>query len=89
MPQTNVRWQTCAGLPELQTELDQQMTDTEESKIEQAISLIYEYGGIDGAHHKQWLLDQVLRVLLGDEYAEWIEGYCEGDEYEWDTGIAP
>lgn len=30
-----------------------------------ALEYISRYGGIDGAHHKQWVLDQVVRILLG------------------------
>ena len=43
------------------------------------------YGMIDGAHHKQWVLDEILRALLGKErYRTWIENY-----EDWDEGIAP
>lgn len=56
--------------------------------------LIHRYGGIDGAHHKQWVLDQIIRTLVGEEkYADFIEASCFGDDgpgtYEWDQGIAP
>jgi hypothetical protein len=50
---------------------------------------ISEYGYIDGAHHKQWVLDQVARSLLGDGYADWANDPADMDCYEWDTGIAP
>jgi hypothetical protein len=64
----------------------------ESVKIVKIIDLIGEYGGIDGAHHKQWLLDQILRVAL-DNYGDWVGEYCDGEDgpntYEWDTGIAP
>ena len=53
-------------------------------KVEKAVELIGEYGYIDGAHHKQWLLDQVVRTLLSPtEYKTWVEGV------EWDIGTAP
>jgi hypothetical protein len=39
------------------------------------------YGGIDGAHHKDWLLDQVARILKGTkvivELAKWGKGQQE------------
>lgn len=60
-----------------------------------AVDLILQYGGIDGAHHKQWLLDQTLRILLQDQYEEIIKNYNSmkdenGELYgEWDEGIAP
>ena len=60
---------------------------TPEERIEAAMEFISRYGYIDGGHHKQWVLDQVARVLLGDEYDEWAEG--EDGYVAWDTGIAP
>lgn len=57
--------------------------------IRQATELIHRYGGIDGAHHKQWVLDQVMRILKGLEYEAWLEEYSEDGEDEWDEGIAP
>jgi len=67
-------------------------------RITKALELISSLGGIDGGHHKQWLLDQTVRTLTGDGYAEWVRKWqagdgdseCEGeDTYEWDVGIAP
>lgn len=43
---------------------------------------------IDGAHHKQWVLDQVLRMLGNERYSTMILVY-EDLGYEWDEGIAP
>ena len=56
-------------------------------KIEQAMKLIEQYGHVDGEHHKQWLLDQVARVLMGSAYEGWAEP--EEGGWEWDVGIAP
>ena len=57
------------------------------------IDLINQYGGIDGAHHKQWLIDQIVQTIMGDDYDEWVRLYNLGedgpDTYEWDKGIAP
>ncbi len=62
-------------------------------RIASAVEIILQYGGIDGSHHKQWLLDQTLRILLEKRYDEFIEAYCkeDGDDevYKWDEGIAP
>ena len=61
-------------------------------KIEKSLMLIEEWGGIDGCHHKQWLLDQLVRVL-SDNYEKWVEAWENGEDgpqtYSWDTGIAP
>jgi hypothetical protein len=55
--------------------------------------LIHRFGGIDGDHHKQWVLDQVVRVLTGPGYDAWVTAQKAGEDgpesYSWDTGIAP
>ena len=59
----------------------------------QVLELIVQYGGIDGAHHKQWLLDQIVRKLTGEDYGKWVSEYQDGEDgpetYLWDEGIAP
>jgi hypothetical protein len=66
-----------------------------ESKIAQVLDLITQYGGIDGGHHKQWVLDRIVRILTDtkEKYEDWVEEYQDGEDgphtYEWDTGIAP
>lgn len=66
---------------------------TPQDKLNSIISLIEQYGGIDGAHHKQWVIDQVIRIITTDNYDIWVKDMCDGedgpDTYEWDTGIAP
>ena len=46
-----------------------------------ALFWIENYGGFDGAHHKDWVLDQVARILLGTEViikkATWSDGSTE------------
>jgi hypothetical protein len=36
-----------------------------EQRIQSAIELAVRYGGIDGAHHKTWVIDQMVRALTG------------------------
>ena len=68
---------------------------TAQEKIDEAVDIIAECAMFDGGHHKQWVLDQVLRTLLGDDltYQMWIQAYKAGedgpDTYGWDEGIAP
>ncbi len=68
------------------------MNGSSERQIHEALDLIYQYGGIDGGHHKQWLLDQIVRVLA-DDYKQWVIEHNKGkdgpDTYSWDVGIAP
>lgn len=65
---------------------------------EEALNRIRKYGGIDGAHHKQWVLDQVVRCLNGyatyseeneEAYKIWVRMYeyninSDGEEVEVD-----
>lgn len=58
-----------------------------------AMEVVTRFGGIDGDHHKAWVIDQVVRALKGDDYAEWVREMCAGDDgpntYDWDVGIPP
>lgn len=64
-----------------------------QTKIDEALNMIDECGGFDGGHHKQWVLDQVVRILTQENYNEWVREYedgCDGQNtYSWDIGIAP
>lgn len=69
------------------------MSDIPEQKIEKALEIAASYGGIDGAHHKAWAIDQIVRALTGDDYEDWVAAVKDGedgpDTYDWDEGIAP
>lgn len=64
-------------------------------RIQQALDNIRDLGGFDGEHHKQWLLNELVKTLTGTEeaYEEWVTAYQKGEDgdntYEWGTGIAP
>ena len=62
-------------------------------RVTKALDIIMQCGGIDGAHHKQWVLDQVVRALTEDAYEDWVADHNDGedgpDTYDWDVGIAP
>jgi hypothetical protein len=66
-----------------------------EDKITDALELLGRYGGIDGDHHKAWVLDQIARILIGDldAYNAWVVDMKNGldgpDTYGYDEGIAP
>lgn len=66
---------------------------TAEERIEEALEVILRYGGIDGAHHKTWVIDQAVRALTGDGYAQWVADAKDGEDgpetYGWDEGIPP
>lgn len=67
--------------------------EEKDKQIEKVLDLIFEYGQIDGGHHKAWVIDQILKILTKDKYDEWVKNYVydeeTGDTYSWDKGIAP
>jgi len=58
-----------------------------------ALELARRYGQSEKGHQKAWVIDQMCRVLLGDEYEAWVAdakaGEDEPETYCWDTGISP
>jgi hypothetical protein len=58
-------------------------------RLQTAIKLIVEIGNIDGAWHKQWLLDQIVRILSGAAYEVVVSRIEKQTRSDWDTGIAP
>ena len=63
------------------------------NEIDDALAVARKYGGIDGAHHKAWVIDQMVRALTGNEYETWVREAKAGENgpetYDWDEGIAP
>ena len=66
---------------------------TNEDKIKAAIQLAVRHGGHDGEDHKTWVIDQMVRVLAGNDYERIVAEACDGedgpDTYDWDIGVAP
>lgn len=62
-----------------------------QARVGKAVRLIERFGSFDGEHHKQWVLDQVLRALLGAKgYRAWVVDMNADTDYSpWDEGIAP
>jgi hypothetical protein len=63
------------------------------TRIEKAIDLAVQFGGIAGEHHKRWVIDQMVRILAGDSYEATVREAKAGEDgpntYAWDEGIAP
>ena len=53
-------------------------------KLEKIIELVTTFGPFDGAHHKDWVLQEVLEVAQGKELTE-----EDLRELGWKRGIAP
>lgn len=66
------------------------------SRLSTALALLTRWGGIDGAHHKTWTIDQAIRVMCGvpvgeqgipgdatnEEYLKHVYEACKGDDGE-------
>lgn len=65
------------------------------ANIDGALAVAARYSGIDGAHHKAWVIDQMVRALTGcpyslsvhvgsygtcPEYLDYVARYCTGDD---------
>jgi len=76
-----------------ENEIIENIFELGKDNAEKALRVLLDYGQTDGAHHKQWVIDQALRYLSGSYYNELIKAYCDGEDgpetYEWDEGIAP
>lgn len=63
------------------------------SSVREALSKASRFGGIEGEHQKQWVIDQTVRELAGPHYAAWVRacnfGYAGPETCHWDVGIAP
>ena len=57
-------------------------------RIDDAIEVAMEYAPYEGSHHRGWVIDQMVRVLLGDSdtYNDWRR---ERAPYDWEEGVAP
>jgi hypothetical protein len=63
-----------------------------QDRIDKALDIAWKASKTEDAHHKQWLIDQMFRVLVSDpkSYQVMISYYNSmKDEDDWDTGIAP
>lgn len=64
-------------------------------RIAVALDMAERYGGFDGAHHKTWVIDQMVRALTGCpvtvvnfENGNTFQSLGESEEYrEWVRGV--
>jgi hypothetical protein len=82
-----------AGVYYLRISNEKTMSGKKSRKIAEALKVAHKFGGIDGSHHKAWVIDQIVRALTGDDYEEFVANACAGENgphtYDWDTGIPP
>lgn len=63
------------------------------ARVDAALDVVAQYGGIPGEHHRAWVTDQMVRALTGPLYPEWVRWQKFGEDgpetYSWDVGIPP
>lgn len=58
-----------------------------EERLSEVYELVIEALNVQGEHHKSWLLDQMVRVIVGEEnYEEALAEYVEEVGEPWDIG---
>ena len=57
----------------------------EAARIGKALEIAEEWAEFEGAHHRMWVIDQMVRALIPTTYTAWVEAL----DFEWDVGIAP
>ena len=76
----------------------EEMLEIKIKTLEEIEKVVVTDSQYDGDHHKAWVLDQVMRIIKGDKYEEFIKEYEYSGmygkpgaekEYTWDEGIAP
>jgi len=54
-------------------------------RIKKALEVAVEYGGIDGDHHKAWVIDQMVRELTGCPTVQEEGTDVHGKKYTYDA----
>lgn len=56
-----------------------------QERIDKALEIAHRYGGIDGGHHKEWVVDQMVRALTGCPIVTATSSDANGENYEYET----
>lgn len=77
----------------MKTDQQEQLGLEAAAPVDQAIEIAIRWGGIDGDHHKAWVIDQMVRALTGERYEQVVIDAKAGEDgpetYDWNEGIAP
>ena len=68
--------------------IDPRVADVATTRAFGALDVAFQYGQIDGDHHKAWVIDQMVREITGDAYSDWIAA-AVSDGHTWDAGVPP
>lgn len=63
----------------------------EEHVVNVAIQVALDHAQCEEQQHRTWVIDQMVRILAGENYDRVIEKYAaeHGLLYDWDTGVSP
>lgn len=53
-----------------------------DDRVTKALDIAKGYGAIDGAHHKMWVIDQMVRALTGCPDVPWVNMTAVGGPLE-------
>lgn len=53
---------------------------TEIDARKEALDIAFEYDGIEGDHHRAWVIDQMVRALTGSDYPAWVADFKAGED---------
>lgn len=63
-----------------------ELKETGNRLIDNALQIAFEFAEFDGAHNKQWVIDQMVVALCGGEdsaeYSNFIEAYEQSSDIE-------
>jgi hypothetical protein len=66
------------------------MASSAREAIGEAIAIAERWGHAEGDHHKAWVIDQMVRALVGVDYEHWVAAYEDTNEgCIWIQGVAP
>lgn len=69
------------------------LSGEQQAQVHAALEVARNHGNTDGAHHKAWVIDQMVRALTGPDYAAWVAAAKFGNDgpntFGWDEGMAP
>jgi hypothetical protein len=57
-------------------------------RVKRALEVAWHAGQMEGAHHKMWVIDQMVHHLLDVGYDAYIEQYNQ-EGFRWDKGTPP
>jgi hypothetical protein len=80
-------------LCEEQREEIKRLREGPDARIVKAIQIAVRWGSCDAAHHKAWVIDQMVRALAEDMYDAVIVSAKAGEDgpetYDWEEGTPP